>query len=67
MLISFLSVSTTPSPELAEEVAAIIKHSISDVLPVVFRSTSEALLFFSGGGGLISLQTPNSYTQNNLR
>ena len=44
MLSSFLSVSMTSGLELAEEVTAIIKHSISNVLPIVFRSTNEVLL-----------------------
>lgn len=34
----------TSGPGLTEEVTAIIKHSVSNVLPTVFRSTNEVLL-----------------------
>lgn len=48
MLSSFLSVSVTSSSELAEEVTAIIKHSTSNILPIVFRSVNEVLLVWVG-------------------
>jgi len=62
MLSSFLSVSVTSSPELAEEVTAIIEHSINNVLSIVFRSTNEiSLVWF---WFFVSLQeTFNSYPQ----
>lgn len=65
MLSSFLSVSMTSGPELAEEVTAIIKHSLSNVLSIVFRSTDEVLLAWFGV--FISLQeTFNSYPQDKV-